>query len=114
MANILNNKKFINAENTANGEVSGETVFNYKQDGKQIEAVYSGGAIKKGHLIGVMTGDNTFTMFYHHVNLNDDIRAGQCHSTILTEQNGKLKLIESWQWLNGDCSKGQSVLIERA
>lgn len=112
MSNILNNKKFINAENTDNGEVSGETVFDYKQTGNNIEATYTGGMIKKGHLIGVMTGENTFTMFYHHLNRNNEIRAGQCHTTIRTEPNGTLTLIERWEWLNGDCSKGQSVLTE--
>ena len=29
----LNNKKFVNAKNTSNGEVSHETIFNYYQVG---------------------------------------------------------------------------------
>ncbi|ATO21174.1 hypothetical protein BS636_15880 (plasmid) [Acinetobacter sp. LoGeW2-3] len=50
----LNNKKFINAKNTSNGEVSHETIFNYYQIGKRIEATYSGGSITNGHLLGFM------------------------------------------------------------
>ena len=28
------------------------------------------------------------------------------------DENGKIKLLERWQWLNGDCSTGESVLVE--
>ena len=109
---ILHNKKFVNQQNTANGEVSGSTVFYYKQVGETIEATYSGGSIRQGHLLGVMTSVDTFSMVYHHVNQLDELRIGQCNSTIILDENGKIKLLEHWQWLNGDCSTGESVLVE--
>lgn len=108
----LNNKIFINGKNTENGEVSAETKFHYHQHDHDIEATYCGGSIKKGHLLGVMTSDTTFTMLYHHINHNDELRVGQCHTTIVLQDNGQLKLVEQWQWLNGDCSKGESLLME--
>lgn len=109
---LLNNKKFMNTNNTANGEVSGETIFYYQQVGKQIEATYSGGRIISGHLIGFMTSESTFTMSYHHINEKNELRVGQCNTEIEIQNNGKIKLIENWQWLNGDCSKGESFLLE--
>lgn len=109
---ILNNKTFVNMTNTENGEVTGETLFHYKQSGSQVEASYSGGNIKHGHLLGVMTSETTLSMFYHHINIQNELRVGQCHSQVTIEPDGKIKLRENWQWLNGDCSKGESVLIE--
>lgn len=109
---MINNKKFMNAKNTSNGEVSAETIFHYKQNANLIEATYSGGAVKQGHIIGVMTGDHTFRMYYQHINLDDELRVGECQTTIAISPLGKIELIEKWRWLNGDCSEGQSILIE--
>lgn len=108
----LNHKTFINAENTENGEVSGETIFHYVQDGHQIEATYHGGSIRHGHLLGVMTSDDTFSMLYHHLNHLNELRVGQCTTRIEVNADGRIQLIEQWQWLNGDCSQGESVLLE--
>ncbi len=73
----LNNKKFVNAKNTSNGEVSHETIFNYYQVGERIEATYSGGSITNGHLLGFMTSEKTFTMAYHHINEMNELRIGE-------------------------------------
>ncbi|MFV5490944.1 hypothetical protein [Acinetobacter sp. ASP199] len=108
----LNNKKFVNAKNTSNGEVTGETVFNYSQVGERIEATYSGGSIQYGHLLGFMTSKNTFRMAYHHINEMNELRIGECQTEIGRQANGKIQLIEKWQWRNGDCSTGESILIE--
>lgn len=109
---LLNNKKFVSAKNTANGEVSSQTIFSYYQTNERIEATYSGGSITYGHLLGFMTSENKFTIAYHHINEMNELRVGQCNTEIEIQTDGKIKLIESWQWLNGDCSKGESTLIE--
>lgn len=109
---LLNNKKFVNAQNTSNGEVSGETIFTYCQVGERIEATYSGGRITKGHLLGFMTSEQTFTIAYHHINEMNELRIGECNTEIEIQANGKIKLIEKWQWCNGDCSAGESIFIE--
>lgn len=38
-----NGRTFVSIENTANGEVSSQTSFEYKQEGNIISATYSGG-----------------------------------------------------------------------
>ena len=50
--------------------------------------------------------------YYHHLNINNEISCGKCHSIPKILDNGKLEMKENWQWLNGDLSKGKSLLIE--
>jgi len=40
------------------------------------------------------------------------LMTGTCHSTPELLENGKIRLIENWQWTSGDKSKGNSVLEE--
>ncbi|AOA58021.1 hypothetical protein [Acinetobacter larvae] len=108
----LSGKTFINTQNTENGEVDTQTIFYYSQQGDVIEADYRGGVVLTGHLMGRMTAPDRFHMVYHHLNLNGELRVGQCESTICIAPDGKLILQESWQWLNGDLSTGHSQLVE--
>lgn len=38
---------------------------------------------------------------------------GKCHSIPQVMEDGTIELREEWQWLNGDKSKGASILIEQ-
>ena len=105
-------KQFVPKVNTENGEVDGQTVFAYHQDGHVLWAEYSGGEIIKGSIIGTVSEDGTLDFHYQHINQNHQIRIGKCHSTPHIMDNGKVKLQEEWQWLNGDRSTGSSVLVE--
>ncbi len=51
------NKTFRSVSNTDNGEVSGDTVFEYHQDGDLVWAEYSGGEIVRGNLIAKILED---------------------------------------------------------
>ena len=61
-------RKFVSVENTANGEVSSKTFFEYKQEGNILSATYSGGEIVKGTLIGIVNEDGSLQFRYNHVN----------------------------------------------
>lgn len=106
-------KRFVPKVNTNNGEVSDHTVFEYHQDGSILYADYSGGDVIKGHLIGTVSDDNSLDFLYHHLNNKNQLRTGKCHSIPIVLENGKLELHETWQWLNGDNSKGSSILKEK-
>ncbi|MEE1218508.1 MAG: GNAT family N-acetyltransferase [Ruminococcus sp.] len=106
------NKKFIPKINSENGEVDASTVFCYHQKGSTIWAEYSGGEISKGFLIGTTDYEGNLDFHYQHINKDGQIRIGKCKSIPKITDNGKLELTESWQWLNGDYSTGNSVLIE--
>lgn len=59
-----NGKTFCLITNTENGETSSETVFLFKQIGNILTSEYSGGKIKKGHLIGLVDENGNIDMRY--------------------------------------------------
>lgn len=107
-----NNRRFRPISNTENGETSSETIFNYKQKNNILTADYSGGQIVTGHLIGLVDEDGNIDMRYHQVNSKGEIMTGKCRSTPKILDNGKIQLLESWEWTSGDLSKGDSVIEE--
>jgi ribosomal protein S18 acetylase RimI-like enzyme len=105
-------KKFAIKTNTDNGEVSLDTIFEYHQNENIIWAEYSGGDIIKGNLLGNVNTDFTLDFFYHHINIDGKIRIGKCHSVPVITSDNKLELHEDWQWLDGDKTRGKSILYE--
>jgi len=108
-----NNKTFIPVSNTDNGETCSKTVFLYKQDENIITSDYSGGNIKKGHLIGLVDAFGNIDMRYHQINDKNELMTGTCTSKPEILENGKIRLHESWQWTSGDKSSGESVIDEQ-
>lgn len=108
----LDGKNFCSIENSENGEVSGETIFNYFQDGKIVWAVYSGGSIIKGNLIALMDDDGRLTMNYHHINKKYEILTGECKSIPEILPDGRIRFNEEWKWTSGDFSSGKSIVEE--
>lgn len=107
-----NNKKFKSISNTENGEISNGMIFHYKQEGNLLTCEYSGGLITKGHLIGLVEENGIINMRYHQVNKQNILMTGVCNSKPEIMPNGKIRLLEYWQWTSGDLSKGKSVLEE--
>jgi len=107
-----NNKKFRPVSSTKNGETSEETIFEYKQKGNILTSTYSGGQIKKGHLIGLVDKNGKIEMRYHQINSKGELMTGICFSKPEIMNNGKVRLHETWEWTSGDKSKGKSILEE--
>jgi len=107
-----NNKFFSSVSNTDNGEVSSGTTFHYHQNKDMIWAEYNGGDIVKGFLIGLCDDKSNLNFTYQHINDNNEIRTGKCMSTPEILPNGKIRLLEQWQWTNGDNTTGQSIIQE--
>ena len=105
-------KFFAPQRNTENGEVDGNTVFAYHQNDNILWADYSGGDIIKGHLVGTVIENGELDFYYLHINEQKQVRIGVCHSIPQILDNGKIELYEKWQWLNGDKSEGESVVVE--
>lgn len=108
-----NNKLFRPISNTENGETSNETVFLYKQVGNILTSEYSGGKIRKGHLIGIVDKMGNIDMRYHQVNEKGELMTGICKSIPEQLSNGKIRLHETWEWTSGDRSKGHSIIEEQ-
>ncbi|WP_111672803.1 n-acetylglutamate synthase [Algoriphagus litoralis] len=108
-----NDRIFRPVVNTENSETSNATVFAYKQTGNILTAEYSGGKIKKGHLIGLVDENGHIDMRYHQVNNENELMTGICKSIPEILGNGKIRLHETWEWTSGDRSKGASMLEEQ-
>jgi len=105
-------KRFRTVRNTPNGEVSGETVFRYHQQGRLVWAEYDGGGILMGHLVAVADSEGNLDMRYHHVNDRHELMTGICRSRPEILEDGRLRLHEEWEWTCKDRSKGTSIVEE--
>ena len=106
------NKTFKPISNSENAETSEDTLFRYVQSGNILSAEYRGGAIRLGHLIGLVDQSGNIDMRYHQVNNKGELMTGICHSKPEILANGKIRLHETWEWTSGDFSKGSSILEE--
>ena len=106
------NKIFRPVTNTENGEVSGDTIFQYRQAGNIVTAEYAGGQIVTGHLIALVDKEGGLDMRYHLINDKGELQTGFCRSVPEHLPDGRLRLHESWQWTSGDQSRGSSVVEE--
>lgn len=93
-------------------ETNFETIFKYEQKDALITATYSGGDIRLGHLIGLVNTDGSLNMRYHHVNRDDVLMTGICHTLPEILEDGRLRLHESWQWTSDPKTNGTSILEE--
>ncbi len=106
------NKTFRSLSNTVNGDINEETVFKYIQTGNIVTAIYSGGNIINGNIIALVEADGKLNIRYQHINLQFKLMTGICISTPQLLSNGKIRLLEKWQWTSGDLSTGESVIEE--
>jgi hypothetical protein len=107
----LDRRVFVPAENTHTGDAGPETRFEYRQDGPHIWATYSGGGVRFGTLVAIAMSDGCLDMRYHHVNAKGELRTGSCRSKPEVLADGRLRMLEEWQWTNGDCGRGSSVVV---
>ncbi|NRF37736.1 hypothetical protein [Pedobacter foliorum] len=107
----FNNKRFVLIQNSNNGEVNTETIFNYKQDDSLVTAEYSGGTIRYGKIIAELKGDQ-LNMLYQCLTTDNQLKAGKALAQIVITQNGKMKLSLNWEWLTNGNDKGESEYIE--
>lgn len=106
----LDQKKFKVYYNSEKGEVSGDTIFHYREKKNIVWATYEGGDIIFGTLSGERK-ENTLYFTYQHQNKKGEFKTGKCTS-ILSTQHNKIILTENWKWTSDDFSKGTSTLKE--
>jgi len=105
-------RKFSSVENSASGEVSGETVFHYHQKDDLVWAEYSGGAIVFGNIIAKVSPDSSLEMRYQHLNKSGELMTGKCFSKPEILPDDRIRLYEKWRWTSGDFSEGESIIEE--
>ena len=107
----FNNKRFALLQNSENGQVNTDTIFEYKQDGNLVTADYFGGTIRYGKIIADLQGDKLI-MLYQCMTTGNELRAGKAIAEISVTEIGKIKLDLAWEWLTNGNDKGTSEYIE--
>ncbi|GAB3009133.1 hypothetical protein GCM10027051_07410 [Niabella terrae] len=105
-------KTFRPQSNSENGATTADTLFYYRQSDELLTATYSGGGIRAGQLIGLVDDQGCIDMRYHQVTDAGQLQTGICHSVPEILEDGRIRLLEDWQWTSGDQSRGHSVLEE--
>ncbi|MEO9532943.1 MAG: n-acetylglutamate synthase [Crocinitomicaceae bacterium] len=106
------NKKFRALSNSENGEIEEGLIFHYRQKGNVLSCAYAGDKISSGHLLGIVHEDGSIEMRYHQVNSKGELMTGTCKSVPEVQEDGKIRLYETWKWTSGDLTSGQSILEE--
>ena len=96
-----NDGVFRGVENSPGGDVDGDTVLQYRQDGIIVWATYAGGAVGFGTLTDLIFEDGCLDMRYQQVSTTGSIKTGRCISTPETLPDGRLRLHEAWHWTEG-------------
>ena len=104
------NREFHPVVNSANGQVNGDTRFEYKQQGDLLMATYQGGGIRHGQMVGLILEDDSLDFCYQHLTHAGELRSGRCQSTPERLPDGRVRLHERWQWNDG--SSGESIIEE--
>lgn len=104
----LENKRFSPVVNSEGGRVSSGAVFVFTQTGDKLSAVYSGGGVSDGHIIGRMTSQSTAVLLYHSRAKDGSLEAGQADVIIHMTADDKLAMEMNWTWLNGSKASGTS------
>ena len=104
-------KKFGLLENSENGEVSSETIFEYSQNGDLVTAEYSGGSIRHGRIVAEQTENGDLEMVYNCLTNDGELKAGRADASV-SFQNGRVRLDLNWEWIGRDQSSGTSTYIE--
>ena len=107
----FNNKRFILIDNSENGKVNSDTIFEYKQDGNLVTADYYGGSVKYGKIIAHIQNDK-LEMLYQCLTIDNQLKAGKSIAEIFLTDNQKIKLKLDWEWITGDKTSGKSEFIE--
>jgi hypothetical protein len=108
-----NGRRFRTVSNTPNGQATDETIFEYKQEGDLVSAVYRGGGIRLGAITGLVLEDGTLRFCYQHVSESGELRSGVCDSQPEVLADGRVRLHERWKWTLGeDPTEGESVVEE--
>lgn len=79
------------------GVVNAETLFTFTQEGPVVSAHYSGGYVRLGYLVGVITSEG-LCFRYAQLDTNGRLDGGSSTCEIEMTFDGRIRLIERFQW----------------
>lgn len=99
-------------ETASNGVVNQDTIFSFQQEGTLVVADYAGGQIAQGFLVGQLSEEGHCLVFtYCQIQTDGTLDNGKSTADILFE-NGKLRLVEHFEWTSRPGEKGVNVFEE--
>jgi hypothetical protein len=107
---MLNGRRFRPVADVAAGDVGTGTVFEYEEADGVVSAMYSGGEVRLGFLVGTRE-DRTLRFRYTQLRADGTTAGGRCESRIETLADGRLRLHETWAW-ESQPGEGTSVVEE--
>lgn len=94
----LHGKKFRVVRNDGDSPETAEgTIVSFTQRGDLVFAEWSGGLVRTAQLVGVIQ-DTRIRHAYMLINVANEIRAGAGTIEVEARSDGKLRLVESWDW----------------
>lgn len=107
---LLNGKRMRVLSTDINGTVSSKTVLIFEQVGNVVSARYRGGSIVDGYLMGLI--EATILRFrYVQVDTGGNLDAGVSTGEIERLADGRLRLIEHFEWSTRN-GKGTNIFEE--
>lgn len=97
MTPSLDGRRFAAVGDTVEGEVGEGTVFAYHENDGEVWAHYSGGAVRRGYLVGTRAGDR-LDFRYSQLNARGETSSGHCVSSVSQLADGRLRMDETWEW----------------
>jgi hypothetical protein len=94
----FNGRRMRTVATAASGVVSSETVLVFEQLGDVVSARYRGGSVVDGYLIGRLDAA-TLNFRYVQADVDGSLDAGVSVGTVERMPDGRLRLIERFQWL---------------
>ena len=94
----FNGRRMCTASTDVSGVVSSETVLIFEQVGDVVSARYRGGSVVDGYLIGRLDAA-TLKFRYVQADVNGNLDAGVSIGMVERMSDGRLRLIEQFQWL---------------
>ena len=79
------------------GEVSGDTILEFKQNGQTICARYSGGPVRLGYLVGTRAAGK-IEFRYAQVDEDGRVDGGRSLCELVVLSDGRFRLTERFQW----------------
>ena len=94
----------------AQGVVGDETRLRFRQKGSRLLGRYSGGAIRRGCLVGRMSG-GSLVFRYAQVEASGQVHAGRSVCEIFRTTSGRLRVVERFVWTTRE-GRGTNVFDE--
>lgn len=94
------------------GVVNHETIFHFSQNDGVVEAVYAGGKIQRGFLVGRFAKNNQLIFSYCQMQIDGKLDNGTSECEVSRNEDGKILLTEHFEWASRPGEFGTNVFQE--